>query len=73
MTLLVAANTLVVMEIVHLFFIRNIRSTSLTWKAVRGTKVGWIVVAIITAARFGMTYFARDGTRPARGQFICLH
>lgn len=53
-----AVNTLVIMEIFHLFFIRNIYSTSLTWKAVRGTKVVWTVVAIITAAQFGMTYFA---------------
>jgi hypothetical protein len=35
-------NTLVVMEIFHLFFIRNIYGTSLTWKAVRGTRVVWI-------------------------------
>ncbi len=52
-----AVNTLVIMEIFHLFFIRNIYSTSLTWKAVRGTKVVWAVVAIITIAQFGMTYF----------------
>ena len=53
-----AVNTLVIMEIFHLFFIRNIYSTSLTWKAVRGTKVVWTVVVIITAAQFAMTYFA---------------
>ena len=52
-----AVNTLVIMEIFHLFFIRNIYSTSLTWKAVRGTKVVWTVVVIITAAQFGITYF----------------
>ncbi len=33
-----AMNTLVVMEIFHLFFIRNMYGTSLTWKAVRGTR-----------------------------------
>lgn len=49
-------NTLVVMEIFHLFFIRNIYGTSLTWKAVRGTKVVWMVVIIITAAQLAMTY-----------------
>ena len=32
-----AVNMLVVLEIFHLFFIRNIYGTSLTWKAVRGT------------------------------------
>jgi magnesium-transporting ATPase (P-type) len=52
-----ALNTLVVMEIFHLFFIRNIYSTSLTWKAVRGTKVIWVVVTVITIAQFAITYF----------------
>ncbi|MDQ9170710.1 HAD-IC family P-type ATPase [Oxalobacteraceae bacterium R-40] len=51
-----AVNTLVVMEIFHLFFIRNVYSTSLTWKAVRGTKVVWTVVTIITLAQLAITY-----------------
>ncbi|TCD14922.1 cation-transporting P-type ATPase [Oricola cellulosilytica] len=51
-----AMNTLVVMEIFHLFFIRNIYGTSLTWKAVRGTRVVWITVAIVVAAQFLVTY-----------------
>jgi magnesium-transporting ATPase (P-type) len=51
-----ALNTLVVMEIFHLFFIRNFYSTSLTWKAVRGTKVVWMVVVAITVAQFAITY-----------------
>jgi magnesium-transporting ATPase (P-type) len=51
-----AMNTLVVLEIFHLFFIRNIHSTSLTWAAVRGTGVVWAVVLIITAAQFAVTY-----------------
>jgi magnesium-transporting ATPase (P-type) len=51
-----ALNTLVVMEIFHLFFIRNIYGTSLTWKAIRGTKVVWSVVVIITVAQFAITY-----------------
>ena len=52
----IALNTLVVMEIFHLFFIRNIYSTSLTWQAVRGTKVVWSVVIAVTAAQFAITY-----------------
>ena len=52
-----AVNTLVVMEIFHLFFIRNIYGASLTWKAVRGTKVIWTCVAIVTAGQFAFTYF----------------
>jgi calcium-translocating P-type ATPase len=53
-----AMNTLVVLEIFHLFFIRNIHSTSLTWAAARGTKVVWTVVIAITAAQFAVTYLA---------------
>jgi magnesium-transporting ATPase (P-type) len=46
----------VVLEIFHLFFIRNIHGTSLTWAAVRGTRVVWTVVVAITAAQFAITY-----------------
>lgn len=52
----IAMNTLVVMEIFHLFFIRNIYGTSLTWKAVRGTRVVWLTVCAVTAAQFAITY-----------------
>jgi magnesium-transporting ATPase (P-type) len=51
-----AVNTLVVMEIFHLFFIRNIYGTSLTWQALRGTKVVWAVVLVIAGAQFAITY-----------------
>ncbi|MFN3645307.1 MAG: HAD-IC family P-type ATPase [Gemmobacter sp.] len=51
-----AMNTLVVLEIFHLFFIRNIHGTSLTWAGVRGTPVVWAVVVAITAAQFAVTY-----------------
>ena len=51
-----AMNMLVVLEIFHLFFIRNIHGTSLTWAAVRGTPVVWKVVAVITIAQFAVTY-----------------
>jgi magnesium-transporting ATPase (P-type) len=63
-----AMNTLVVLEIFHLFFIRNIHGTSLTWDAVKGTRVVWTVVIAITAAQFAVTYLpflqAILGTRP---------
>jgi len=52
----IAVNTLVVMEVFHLFFIRNIYSTSLTWKGIRGTKVIWMTVAMVTVAQFSITY-----------------
>lgn len=51
-----AMNTLVVMEIFHLFFIRNIYGTSLTWELVRGTRMIWATVAIVTIAQFAITY-----------------
>ncbi|OIN86495.1 MAG: carbonate dehydratase [Alphaproteobacteria bacterium CG1_02_46_17] len=51
-----ALNTLVVMEIFQLFFIRNIYSTSLTWKSVRGTKMVWLTVGVVTVAQFAITY-----------------
>ncbi len=51
-----AVNTLVVMEIFTLFFIRNIYGTSLTWKAVRGTKMVWMSVIAVTLAQLAITY-----------------
>src|SRR5690606_16452607 len=51
-----AVNTLVVMEIFHLFFIRNFHGTSVTWKAVRGTPVVWTTVIVVTVAQFAITY-----------------
>ncbi len=54
----IAMNTLVVLKTFHLFFIRNIHGTSLTWGAVKGTRVVWTVVIVITAAQFAVTYLA---------------
>ncbi len=51
-----AMNTLVVLEIFHLFFIRNLHGTSLTWRAVRGTRVVWACVIGVTAAQVAITY-----------------
>jgi magnesium-transporting ATPase (P-type) len=51
-----AMNTLVVLEIFSLFFVRNIHGTSLTWAAARGTRVVWAVVIAVTAAQFAVTY-----------------
>lgn len=52
----IAMNTLVVMEIFHLFFIRNIYGNSLTWKAVKGTRIVWMTVITIVIAQFAVTY-----------------
>lgn len=53
----IAVNTLVVLEIFHLFFIRNIYGASLTWGAIRGTKFVWFATLTIVAAQFSFTYF----------------
>ena len=52
----IAMNTLVVLELFHLFFVRNIHGTSLTWKAARGTKVIWACVVTVVAAQGAITY-----------------
>ncbi|NEX45684.1 HAD-IC family P-type ATPase [Pseudotabrizicola algicola] len=51
-----AMNTLVVLEIFNLFFVRNMHGTSLTWQALRGTRVVWGVVIAVTAAQCAVTY-----------------
>jgi len=51
-----ALNTLVVLEIFHLFFIRNMYGPSLTWKAICGTRVIWISVIAVTIGQFAITY-----------------
>ena len=51
-----AMNTLVVMEIFHLLFIRNMYETSLTWVAIRGTRAVWIAVIIVALGQFAITY-----------------
>ena len=53
-----AMNMLVVLEIFHLFFIRNIHGSSLTWGAVKGTRVVWACIVAVTGAQFAITYIA---------------
>ncbi|NWG47127.1 MAG: cation-transporting P-type ATPase [Alphaproteobacteria bacterium] len=51
-----SVNMLVVLEIFHLFFVRNIYGTSLTWKAAQGTRLVWACVVAVTLAQFAVTY-----------------
>jgi magnesium-transporting ATPase (P-type) len=51
-----ALNTLVMLKLFHLFFIRNIHGTSLTWAAAKGTPIVWICVIAVTVAQFAITY-----------------
>ena len=73
----IAMNTLVVLEIFHLFFIRNIHGASLSWAAARGTRIVWACVIAVTAAQFAITYlpqlqaiFGTEAVKVADGLLI---
>ena len=51
-----AMNMLVVLEMFHLFFIRNIYSTSLNWTALRATRIVWACTLVVVGAQFAITY-----------------
>ena len=51
-----AMNTLVVMEIFYLFFIRKLHGPSLTLEGVRGTPIVWATVLTVTLAQCAITY-----------------
>jgi magnesium-transporting ATPase (P-type) len=51
-----AMSMLVILEMFHLFFIRNIHGTSLTWAALRATRVVWACVLTVIAAQLAITY-----------------
>jgi magnesium-transporting ATPase (P-type) len=63
-----AMNMLVVLEILYLFYIRNLHGPSLTWAAARGTRIIWACVIAVTGAQFAITYLpplqAIFGTSP---------
>ncbi|MEO1191569.1 MAG: cation-transporting P-type ATPase [Pseudomonadota bacterium] len=52
----VAVNTLVVMEIFYLFSVRFLNSSSLSFKAVLGTRPVLIAIAAVTLLQFAFTY-----------------
>jgi len=51
-----ALNTLVIMEMFYLFFIRHSYSTSFSWRAIKGTPVVWLMVSIVILAQLAITY-----------------
>jgi len=51
-----AMNTLVVMEIFHLWFIRNIHNGAPGWRTMRGTRVVWWSVGLVLLAQLLITY-----------------
>jgi len=52
----IAMNTLVVLEIFHLLYIRNMNTTSLSFKSIRGTRVLWISILTVTIGQAAITY-----------------
>jgi magnesium-transporting ATPase (P-type) len=52
----VAVNTLVVMEVFYLFSVRFLRTASLTFQGVLGTRPVLIAVAVVTALQLVFTY-----------------
>lgn len=52
----IALNTLITLKIFHLLYIRNIRNVSLSLKAVSGTRIVWLTIAIVFSAQMMMTY-----------------
>lgn len=52
----IAMNTLVVLEVFHLFFIRNMNAQRLTIKALLGTKILWAAVITVILGQFAITY-----------------
>ncbi len=52
----IAVNTIVVMEVFHLFFVRNIYGTSLSFRAVAGTPAVWAAVVAVAIGQFAITY-----------------
>ncbi len=51
-----AMNTLVVLKIFYLFYIRNLHGTSLTLDALRATRAVWITLTVALSAQLFMTY-----------------
>ncbi len=44
------------MEIFYLFYVRNAYGTSITLKAIAGTRAVWLTIGIVVLAQFAVTY-----------------
>lgn len=51
-----ALNTIVVMEVSYLFYMRNIYTTALTWQLIKGTKIISVTILGIIIAQLLITY-----------------
>jgi len=52
----IAMNTLVVLEIFHLFYIRNMYGSLFDWKRSQSSAAVWIAVAAVVVGQFCITY-----------------
>ncbi|MDT8384727.1 MAG: cation-transporting P-type ATPase [Gammaproteobacteria bacterium] len=52
----IAMNTLVVMEIFHLLYIRNMSQLSLSWNKIRGTRAVWLAISVVILGQLAITY-----------------
>ena len=52
----ISLNTLVALEIFHLFFIRNMYQESFDWKSLRGTPIVWFSIIVVTISQIFITY-----------------
>jgi magnesium-transporting ATPase (P-type) len=72
----VAVNTLVVLEIFQLLFVRTMRSSSLSWREISGTRPVWLAIGIVVAGQAAITYLPAlqqiFGTEALNGQDIAL-
>ncbi len=53
----IAMNTLVIMEIFHLLYIRNVHTLHLTLRSFQGTKPLWIAIVLVLIGQFSITVF----------------
>jgi len=51
-----ALNMLVLLEIFHLFYVRNMSSSALNFQGIKGTKIVWLMVVLVISAQLAITY-----------------
>jgi magnesium-transporting ATPase (P-type) len=52
----IAVNTLVVMEVFSLLFIRNFHETQVSWDMLKGTRAVWLAIALVLLGQLAFTY-----------------
>ncbi|WP_345977703.1 cation-transporting P-type ATPase [Sulfurimonas sp. HSL3-7] len=52
----IALNTLVVLEIFHLLFIRNMHGSAWTWSVIRATPAVWLSIIVVVLGQIAITY-----------------